>query len=56
MYIFSVEFPLDIMLSLLNDMAEIEYRLVNGASENIQLTALIAAFQKTKEATPPETS
>jgi replication factor C subunit 3/5 len=55
-YVHRIEFPFEIMIALLNQMAEIEYRLVNGANENIQLTALIAAFHKVKETTPPEDS
>lgn len=50
----SVEFPFELLIHLLNKMAEIEYRLCSGANENIQLTALISAFQATKEITPPE--
>lgn len=53
-YLFLVEFPFDLLINLLNKMAEIEYRLCTGANENIQLTALISAFQATKEISPPE--
>lgn len=35
-------------------MAEIEHRLVTGANENIQLTALISAFQKARDIAPAE--
>ncbi|XP_063904709.1 replication factor C subunit 5 [Zophobas morio] len=55
-YVHRIEFPFDIMVSLLHHMAEIEYRLVNGSYENTQLTGLIAAFHKAKEASLPESS
>lgn len=50
----SVEFPFELLINLLDKMAEIEYRLCSGANENIQLTTLISAFQAFKEITPPE--
>lgn len=51
----AVEFPTDIVVKLVDKMAEIEYRLSTGANENIQLTSLISAFQHAKELYPPET-
>lgn len=51
-----VEFPTDILVNLVRKMAEIEHRLSTGANENIQLTALISAFQYAKELYPPETA
>lgn len=50
-----VEFPTDVVVKLVDKMAEIEYRLSTGANENIQLTSLISAFQYAKELYPPET-
>lgn len=49
-----VEFPTDILVRLVDKMSEIEHRLSTGANENIQLTALISAFQYAKELYPPE--
>lgn len=50
-----VEFPTEILVKLVDKMAEIEHRLSTGANENIQLTALISVFQHAKELYPPET-
>ncbi|TIA89881.1 hypothetical protein E3P99_01852 [Wallemia hederae] len=44
-YIQQIEFPVPTRLHLLDNLAEIEYRLSSGASETIQLSALIAAFK-----------
>lgn len=49
-----VEFPYEILTALLDKMAEMEQRLAAGANENIQLTALISAFQYAKELHPAE--
>ncbi|KAJ8983968.1 hypothetical protein NQ317_008671 [Molorchus minor] len=49
-----IEFPFDLLIDILDKMAEIEYRLSTGANENIQLTALISIFQQVKDVTPPE--
>ncbi|XP_050309169.1 replication factor C subunit 5 [Anthonomus grandis grandis] len=48
-----VEFPFETSTRLLDKMAEIEYRLAQGANENIQLTGLISAFHFVKEIQPP---
>lgn len=53
-YVHRIELPVDIMLNLLDDMAEIENRLMIGTNENIQLTALVAAFQKARDLDPVE--
>lgn len=50
----AVEFPNEILVDLLIKLSEIEYRLSSGTNENIQLTALVAAFQYAKNLTPPE--
>uniref|UniRef100_A0A6P7GUM8 Activator 1 subunit 5 n=1 Tax=Diabrotica virgifera virgifera TaxID=50390 RepID=A0A6P7GUM8_DIAVI len=52
-YVHRIEFPFDIMIDLLEKMGEIEYRLCAGANENIQLTALISAFQDVKDIKAP---
>lgn len=53
-FINRIEFPLEMFVRLLDKIAEIEYRLAQGANENIQLTGLIAAFQWVKEIECPE--
>ncbi|XP_057652532.1 replication factor C subunit 5 [Diorhabda carinulata] len=53
-YVHRIELPFDIMIDLMDKMAEIEYRLSTGANENIQLTALIAAFQNVKDISAPD--
>lgn len=41
---FTVELPQEVLVELLIKMADIEYRLLSGTSENLQLSALVAAF------------
>lgn len=53
-FVHRIEFPSEILIELLNFMAEIEHRLSVGSNENIQLTALIAAFQHAKNLNPVE--
>lgn len=48
----TVEFPYDILITLLDKMAQIQVRLAAGSSENIQLTALISAFYFARDITP----
>ncbi|XP_018561198.1 replication factor C subunit 5 [Anoplophora glabripennis] len=55
-FVMRIELPFEIMAGLLHKMAEIEHRLSFGASENIQLTALISAFHYAKQVDPPESS
>ncbi|CAG9857368.1 unnamed protein product [Phyllotreta striolata] len=55
-YIHRIEFPFDLMIDLLATLSDIEYRLCAGANENLQLTALISAFQRVKDISPPEES
>ncbi|KAF2898400.1 hypothetical protein ILUMI_07773 [Ignelater luminosus] len=55
-YIHRIELPNNILIELLDKMADIEHRLAAGSNENIQLTALISAFQYVKDITPPEDS
>lgn len=45
---FSVEFPLEARVKLIQDLSEVEWHLSAGASEKIQLSAVIAAFAKVK--------
>ncbi|XP_044761426.1 replication factor C subunit 5 [Coccinella septempunctata] len=53
-YVHRIEFPFDVMIPLIKKMAEIEHRLASGTNENIQLTALISAFQAVRALSPAE--
>ena len=44
-----IEFPNPIKIQVLENLAEIEYRLSAGCSEKLQVSAMIAAFQATKD-------
>uniref|UniRef100_A0A1B6DUV7 Activator 1 subunit 5 n=3 Tax=Clastoptera arizonana TaxID=38151 RepID=A0A1B6DUV7_9HEMI len=44
LFVHRIELPQEVLVELLIKMADIEYRLSSGTSENIQLSALIAAF------------
>ncbi|CAF1602975.1 unnamed protein product [Rotaria magnacalcarata] len=48
-YVHRIDFPRDIRIHLLIKMADIENRLANGATEKLQLSALISAFQKARQ-------
>ncbi|CAF0772625.1 unnamed protein product [Adineta steineri] len=48
-YVHKIDFPREIRIHLLIKMADIENRLANGATEKIQLSALISAFQKARQ-------
>ncbi|KAL3278809.1 hypothetical protein HHI36_016332 [Cryptolaemus montrouzieri] len=54
-YVHRIELPFDVMIPLISKMADIEYRLASGTNENIQLTALISAFQAVRDISPPDT-
>ncbi|CAF2740708.1 unnamed protein product [Rotaria sp. Silwood2] len=47
-YVHKIDFPREIRIHLLIKMSDIEYRLANGATEKLQLSALISAFQKAR--------
>ncbi|KAH1023691.1 hypothetical protein HUJ05_003298 [Dendroctonus ponderosae] len=53
-FIHRIEFPFQTSIRILDKLAEIEYRLAQGANENIQLTGLISSFQFIKQIQPPE--
>lgn len=54
-YIHRIELPVSVRLQLLTKMADIEYRLASGASERIQLGALVAVFQNARDLIVQET-
>lgn len=49
MFIHRLELPQEIRIHLLIKLAELEQRLLGGASEKIQLSSLISAFQITRD-------
>ncbi|KAI4457203.1 replication factor c / dna polymerase iii gamma-tau subunit [Holotrichia oblita] len=51
-YVHRIEFPYEILISLLDKMAQIQVRLAAGSSENIQLTSLISAFYFARDINP----
>lgn len=51
---FTVEFPKAVLIVLLTKMADMEYRLCGGTSENIEIGALISAFFIAREMIPAE--
>ncbi|XP_066152382.1 replication factor C subunit 5 [Euwallacea fornicatus] len=53
-FVLRIEFPFETLIRLLDKMAEVEYRLSQGANENIQLTGLISSLQFAKHIKPPE--
>lgn len=50
MFIFKIKMPSDVRVHLINDMADIEYRLTFGCSDKLQLGALVASFTKARSA------
>ena len=42
---FSVDFPKEVKIEILEKFAEIEMQLSGGGSEKVQLAALVGAFQ-----------
>ena len=44
-FVHRIDFPGDVRMTLLDKLAEAEYRLCAGTSEKIQLSGLIASFQ-----------
>ncbi|XP_010675030.2 replication factor C subunit 3 [Beta vulgaris subsp. vulgaris] len=50
MFVFRIRMPSDVRVQLINDMADIEYRLSFGCSDKLQLGSLIASFTKARSA------
>ncbi|CAN0892331.1 Replication factor C subunit 5 [Linum grandiflorum] len=50
MFIFRIKMPSDVRVKLINDMADIEYRLSFGCSDKLQLGSLIASFTGARSA------
>lgn len=51
-YVHRIDFPTAVKIFLLDKMAEIENRLAAGASEKLQTSALLSAFQLAKNMVP----
>jgi replication factor C subunit 3/5 len=49
LFVQRLELPQEIRIELLIKLAELEQRLLGGASEKIQLGSLISAFQITRD-------
>lgn len=50
MFIFRIKMPPDVRVQLINDMADIEYRLSLACNDKLQLGSLIAAFTRARDA------
>ncbi|KAB2059637.1 hypothetical protein ES319_A11G319600v1 [Gossypium barbadense] len=50
MFVFKIKMPLDVRVQLINDLADIEYRLSFGCNDKLQLGSLIAIFTKARSA------
>ncbi|XP_049937334.1 replication factor C subunit 5 [Schistocerca serialis cubense] len=55
-FVHRIELPASALNTLLIKMADIEYRLATGTSENVQISALMAAFFEAREIVPSEAS
>ncbi|XP_059299113.1 replication factor C subunit 3 [Lycium ferocissimum] len=50
MFVFKIKMPADVRVQLINEMADIEYRLTFGCNDKLQLGSLIAAFTRARAA------
>ncbi|KAG9457106.1 hypothetical protein H6P81_001614 [Aristolochia fimbriata] len=50
MFIFKIKMPSDIRVRIINDLADIEYRLTFGCNDKLQLGALISGFTRARTA------
>ncbi|MBA0623888.1 hypothetical protein Godav_009323 [Gossypium davidsonii] len=48
MFVFKIKMPSDVRVQLINDLADIEYRLSFGCNDKLQLGSLIAIFTKAR--------
>ncbi|XP_058097488.1 replication factor C subunit 3 [Magnolia sinica] len=44
MFVFKIKMPADVRVKLINDLADIEYRLSSGCNDKLQLGALVTCF------------
>ncbi|KAJ0087437.1 hypothetical protein Patl1_08321 [Pistacia atlantica] len=50
MFVFKIKMPSDVRVRLINDLADIEYRLSFGCNDKLQLGSLISTFTKARSA------
>lgn len=50
MFVFKIQMPSDVRVKLINDLADIEYRLSFACNDKLQLGALISTFTDTRTA------
>ncbi|THG04721.1 hypothetical protein TEA_013612 [Camellia sinensis var. sinensis] len=50
MFVFKIKMPPDVRVQLINDLADIEYRLSFGCNDKLQLGSLIATFTRARSA------
>lgn len=50
MFVFKIKMPPDVRVLLINDLADIEYRLSFGCNDKLQLGSIIASFTKARSA------
>ncbi|KAK6939896.1 Replication factor C, C-terminal [Dillenia turbinata] len=50
MFVFKIKMPSDVRVQLINDLADIEYRLSFGCNDKLQLGSLISSFTKARSA------
>ncbi|KAB1221085.1 Replication factor C subunit 5 [Morella rubra] len=50
MFVFKIKMPSDVRVQLINDLADIEYRLSLGCNDKLQLGSLISSFTRARSA------
>lgn len=50
MFVFKIKMPSDVRVQLINDLADIEYRLTFGCSDKLQLGSVISTFTRARSA------
>ncbi|OMO50673.1 hypothetical protein COLO4_37945 [Corchorus olitorius] len=50
MFVFKIKMPSDVRVQLINDLADIEYRLSFGCNDKLQFGSLIATFMRARSA------
>ncbi|PHT45442.1 Replication factor C subunit 5 [Capsicum baccatum] len=50
MFVFKIKMPADVRVQLINEMADVEYRLTFGCNDKLQLGSLISAFTRARSA------
>ncbi|GLT47134.1 hypothetical protein SLA2020_208480 [Shorea laevis] len=50
MFVFKIKMPSDVRVQLINDLADIEYRLSFGCNDKLQLGSLISTFTRARSA------